>query len=457
LQRNCSAYPHKKFYWNSDETFKATAEVAHYGKKDLKNVIPVWTIKTKDGKILEEGKFEKKDVPTGKTTQLGEFEFKLDKIKTPAQLIVEVELRHAKAVNTNKNSWKVWVYPSNSNIETPDDVTITKKWDAKTREILEKGGKVLLMPDKGTFVKAEPSRWHPVFWCYQLFKTQPETLGILCDTNHPALAEFPTDFYADWQWHDQLQNSEALLINETPADFRPVVQFVPDFNNNKKYAAIFEAKVGKGKLLFCSIDLRNNLDNRREAKQLLHSLLAYMNSDEFQPEKSLNKKTLDKIFELRPAPKKADPPKNIENAVLNIRAGVNAPFAKPEPWDAGADKAIVMKKGFNYSVQGGVWRDKKSSSWHAQNIIINIDCPKDFEGTFYAHFHDWSNEDRSTALFFCGKDLGPLAKYDGEGFWLKQIVTPEIAKTGKISLDARNIKGPNVMISQIILIPKKTK
>jgi len=462
----------RSFTWNSDETFKATAEIAHFGKEDLKDVKPVWTIKTKDGKILAEGEFKKLDIPTGKTTQLGEFEFKLDKIEKPEQLVVEIsskphfQVRHS-SESKIANSWKLWVYPKNPLLRGVDpenlvsretgcvinDITITKSWDAKTKEILENGGKVLLMPETKTFIKAEQSRWHPVFWCYGLFKNQPETMGILCDTNHPSLAEFPTDIYADWQWHDLLQNSEALLINDTPAAFRPIVQFVPEFYNNKKYAAIFETKVGKGKLLFCSVNLRNNLDNRREAKQLLHSLLSYMDSEKFRPEKSLDKKTLDKIFEMRPVVKKVEPPKNINKADINIRAAANAPIGKPEAWSAAADKAIALKKGFNYTVKGGIWRDAQSSSWHGQNVIIDIDCPEDFEGTFFAHFHDWNNQDRSVALFFCGKDLGPIAKYDGGGFWLKQAVTPEMAKTGKITLDARSTKGPNVMISQIILIP----
>ncbi|RLD08415.1 MAG: hypothetical protein DRI44_09805, partial [Chlamydiae bacterium] len=362
----------KGFTWNNDETFKATAEVAHYGKEDLKDVKPVWAIKTKNGKILAKGEFKKLDILSGKTTQLGEFEFNFDKIKTPQQLVVEISLegrcpQRPKNMRGNKvaedgdppkvaNSWKIWVYPTNPSVKTPNGVTIVKKFNNRTREILENGGKVLLLPDKDTFVKAEPARWHPVFWSYQLFKSQPETMGILCNTNHPALAEFPTDFYADWQWYDLLENSEALLIDDTPTNFRPIVQFVPDFNNNKKYAAIFEAKVGNGKLMYCSIDLHNNLNKRREAKQLLHSLLAYMNSDKFLPKNkvagdgnppanqmegrcpqrpnSLNKKTLDKIFELRPTPRKAEPPKNIKSAVLNIRAGVNAPFAKPEQWTA---------------------------------------------------------------------------------------------------------------------------
>ena len=490
----------RSFTWNSDETFKATAEVVHYGETDLENVEPVWTIKTKNGKVLAKGEFKKLNIPTGKTTQLGEFEFNFDKIKTPQQLVVEISLegrcpQRPKNTRRNKvagdadppvvaNSWKLWVYPSaNNGSRTTDhglrDITITKSWDKKTKEILENGGKVLLMPDAKTFVKAEQSRWHPVFWCYGLFKNQPETMGILCDTNYPGFAEFPTDIYADWQWHDLLQHSEALLINETPADFRPSVQFVPEFYNNKKYAAIFETKVGKGKLIFCSINLRNNLENRREAKQLLHSLLSYMDSEKFlstnmvdgdgdpptnqlegrcpQHPNSLDIKTLDKIFEMRPTVKKVEQPKNIDKADLNIRAAANAPVGKPEAWTAAADKAIALKKDFSYSVNGDVWHDAQSSAWHGQNIIITIDCPENFSGDFYAHFHDWNNQGRSTALFFCGKDLGPIANYDGEGFWLKQKVTPAMAKTGKITLDARNTKGPNVMISQIVLIPKKGK
>jgi len=460
----------RSFTWNSDETFKATAEIAHYGKKDLKNITPVWTVLNKGGKIITKGKFNKIDIPTGKTTQLGEFDFKFDKRKAPQQLVVEISLegrcpQRPKNILENKvagdgdppviaNSWNLWVYPANSNIEIPDDVIITEKWNAKTQEILEKGGKVLLMPKKDTFVKAELAAWHPVFWCYQMFRAQPEVMGILCDTNHPAFAGFPTDFYADWQWRDLLQNSEALLINETPSDFRPIVQFVPDFNNNKKFAAIFEINVGNGKLIFCSIDLQQNIENRREAKQFLHSLLAYMGSDNFQPKKSLDKKTLDKIFELLPSPKKVDPPNNINRAVMNIRAAANASLGKHDPWTAAADKVVALKKGFNYSIQGNVFRDTQSSAWSGQTIIVKVDCPEDFEGTFYAYFHDWDKEYRSAALFFCGKDLGPLIKYGGEGVWLKQTITPKMAKTGKITLNARNLKGPNVVISQIVLIPK---
>lgn len=46
---------------------------------------------------------------------------------------------------------------------------------------------------------------------------------------------------------------------------------------------MFEAKVGKGKLIMTSLDLQTELDNRPVARQLLSSILNYMNSSKFQP------------------------------------------------------------------------------------------------------------------------------------------------------------------------------
>ena len=467
----------RSFTWNNDEIFKATGEVTHYGKTDLKDAQFVWTIKNKEGKTFAEGKFDKKDVPTGKTTQLGEIDFNLNKIKIPQQLVVEVSMegrcpQRPKNTRKNKvvedgdtpviaNSWKIWVYPSTDNGSRVtdhglQDVTISTTWDAKTKEALQNGEKVLLLPDSDTLENVEKSRWHSVFWSYQLFK-QPVTMGILCDPKHPALAEFPTDFFGDWQWHDILQNSEALIIDEVPAEFLPIVQFVPDFNNNKKLSAIFEAKVGKGKLIVSTLDLQRNIENRRDAKQLLSSLLSYMKSDEFNPKNSLDEKTLNKILKPVPQAKNRSGKPDTANASLYVAAAAHAPFSKPDPWKTSLDEVIVKKDGFDYNVEGKVWHQGNVAAWHNQHLVIEVDCPKDFEGDFYAFFNDFDGQGRGAALFFCGTDLGPISRYDKDGIWLKLPVTSEMAKTGKLRLDARVTKGPNVTVSQIALIPKNNK
>ncbi|WP_235291566.1 hypothetical protein [Portibacter lacus] len=62
---------------------------------------------------------------------------------------------------------------------------------------------------------------------------------------------------------------------------------------NRKLATVFEAKVGSGQLIYTSIDLETNLNERIVARQLKTSLINYMNSAEFAPTTSLNINALD--------------------------------------------------------------------------------------------------------------------------------------------------------------------
>ena len=79
-------------------------------------------------------------------------------------------------------------------------------------------------------------------------------------------------------------NSRALICDSTPADFRPVVQVIDNFDKdrNHKLGLVFEAQVGKGRLLVCASNLPA-LQDRPEARQMLASLLHYAASSKFQP------------------------------------------------------------------------------------------------------------------------------------------------------------------------------
>ena len=52
-------------------------------------------------------------------------------------------------------------------------------------------------------------------------------------------------------------------------------------------AMVFEARVGLGRLLVCSIDLENQLQDRPAARQLRNGIFRYMESESFQPKKTL--------------------------------------------------------------------------------------------------------------------------------------------------------------------------
>jgi hypothetical protein len=98
------------------------------------------------------------------------------------------------------------------------------------------------------------------------------------------MAQFPTEFHSNWQWFHILMNSRAVILDKSPANLRPVVQVIDNFDKdrNHKLGLIFEANVGKGRLLVCTSDLLA-LDDKPEARQLLTSLLQYAASPRFQP------------------------------------------------------------------------------------------------------------------------------------------------------------------------------
>ena len=82
-------------------------------------------------------------------------------------------------------------------------------------------------------------------------KQAPHTLGIYCNPSHPALSLFPTEKYSDYQWWDIVSDCEAIVMDDFPAEYRPVVHLIDDWFTNRKLGLLFEAKVGNGKLMVC--------------------------------------------------------------------------------------------------------------------------------------------------------------------------------------------------------------
>jgi hypothetical protein len=123
----------------------------------------------------------------------------------------------------------------------------------------------------------------PVFWNAQMGPTWGRMLGLWCESNHPALAEFPTGANCDWQWTEILRNTRAINLARLPQALQPIVQPIDDWNRNYKLGLVFECKVGPGRLMVCSADLESSLDSQPVARQLRRSLLDYMAGGNFNP------------------------------------------------------------------------------------------------------------------------------------------------------------------------------
>lgn len=276
-----------KMVWLNNETLNVPIEIAHFGEKPLQAAHINWQISDRAGNELAQGSFTK-DLPLTNCIPAGEIEYALSGIGEPSQLIVSVEVKET----NSKNQWNIWVYPAKQEA-VEQQPYITSTLDNQTMARLDKGENVLLLlapgsilPEKGGDIRVGFSS---IFWNTAWTNKQPpHTLGILCDPAHPALAAFPTEGYSDYQWWDLVSNCNAMVLDDFPADYRPVVQLVDDWFTNRKLGILLEGKVGNGKLMVCSADLQKDLDKRPAARQLRQSILQYMASDRFNPSASLD-------------------------------------------------------------------------------------------------------------------------------------------------------------------------
>ncbi len=275
----------EKHIFTEGETITAKIEVAHFGEKPLQSISPKWQL-VENGETISEGRLNQQDIPIGNAIQLGEIAYSFQHKNKPRKLTLKINIEKF------ENSWNIWVYPDNQEIELAD-IRVVEKLDKSTLEYLQDGGKVLLSLGKGKVSMEMGGNigvgFSSIFWNTAWTANQkPHTLGILCDPSHPALEEFPTEYHANWQWWDAMSHSDAVLLDSLSADIDPIVRIIDDWVTNRRVGLIFEVRAGEGHLLISGIDLVNNLPGRPEARQLRVSLINYMNSDSFNPKVALD-------------------------------------------------------------------------------------------------------------------------------------------------------------------------
>ncbi len=290
----------KKYTWTTDETFVARAQVAHYGPADIEDAEVTWTVTDGQGKKIAGDAFGKTTIQQGKVFDIDMFSIPLNQVAAPQKLTITLAIEGTKF----RNGYNIWIYPPKADTMAPADVMMTDSFQTeKTKAHLAMGGSVLLLPRLENLPHSVPGGFQTDYWSPMFSMAAkkrggplpPGTLGFLCDPRSPALAAFPTDFHSNWQWWHLLKNSRPIQFDDTPDDFRPIVQVIDNFVRNSKLGLIAETKFGKGKLLICAIDLLGHQD-KPEARQLLHSLLQYAGSENFNPKSEIETELLNKLI-----------------------------------------------------------------------------------------------------------------------------------------------------------------
>ena len=291
----------KKFCFEDGEKIQAKVKVANYGGTSLYGKKLMWKIGDAEG-VMNIFTYDEGLIDVGILDE----EISADK---PAKLNVSLNIEGTEA----RNSYELWVYPKKA-LEKKG-IIIARDLNQEVVKVLEKGGKVLWMPDSLPYTVG--GLFQTDYWNYRMFKTicennkkkvSPGTLGILTNPEHPIFKGFPTEMHTNWQWFPVIKESHPLVLDNFAKDYRLIVQVIDNIERNHKLGLVMEWKVGAGKLLVCMSDLEKAA-KYPEGKAFYQSVLNYMRSADFNPSAEI---TVDELKK-----KLAEEPRKITMKELN--------------------------------------------------------------------------------------------------------------------------------------------
>lgn len=314
-----------KFTYRADETLEVDVELSQFSDEELKGVTPYWVIfkqgnASKEGPVAEEvyaeGSLPTRDLPIGGNIDLGRISVPLADIKEATKMRLCVSIPNTEEYvpeSDNRipgwkdavNRWEFWVYPTpKSDVVKyeknglPKGIYVTDSLDEKAMKTLKRGGNVLICAaGKVTYGKEVVQQFTPVFWNTSWFKMRPpHTTGVFVENTHSIFDLFPTDYHSDMQWWELVNRAQVMQFTDFPKDFQPLVQSIDTWFVSRKIGMLFEANVGKGKLVMTTMDITHHLDTRIVARQMRESILNYMQSDRFNPQWTIDAQLVSDLF-----------------------------------------------------------------------------------------------------------------------------------------------------------------
>jgi beta-galactosidase len=210
-----------------------------------------------------------------------------------------------------ENSWDLWAFPHDLVSETTrkirftsgtstlrstfpqalgdlsdptpanTDLLITTRLNSNTVEYLNAGGRVMLLEPDPVFT-VERTNFRLSSW------DGGGPSGTIVERNHASLRAMRSDAWCDLNFYPLLQGSKTVLLDPLPVKIKPLIRCVDRPNRLADRAYLFEAAVGKGKLLVSGLNFSGAIESRDPAGIFLfHRLIQYAVGSEFSPHASL--------------------------------------------------------------------------------------------------------------------------------------------------------------------------
>lgn len=279
------------------ERFVTPVHVSWFEARPLETGRLTWRLLGSDGSALRTGAAAVSRVACGHVGRIAEIAFDAPVSSGPRRVILEVCLEATGVSLVNR--WPFWLFPS-AEAKAREGVRVVSSLDASAAAGLLRGDRVVLLghkplPARGTsFQMAIAGR--------------PEGNLATVIEDHPLMRRFPHDGFCSWQFAPMLNGGAAVQFNAMPELFDPIVEVVNTYKRIRKQAGVFEWRVGKGRLLVCSLKLPRSDPG---AEYLRACLRDYAASDAFRPGTRVSAERFARLTKLPVAGPQA-PPKTDE-------------------------------------------------------------------------------------------------------------------------------------------------
>lgn len=313
--------------------------LSNHSISSFENATLNWELR--EGTTRRQAEEKKVNAAASTVTDFGPFQVQASAIGKPRRLTLSA--RFSKGERTISNEWDFWTFPRNLLRESArpvfllhgvcvdDDrpakhypfirlvrepqlpslpvgsVLLTMELTQSVASFLARGGRVMLLPGMNARepgLPMLPSFFRPMAnWT----GTEGNTGTIISD--HPLLADFPHEGYADLQFFDLLDGGRyprpnapfwnfvpgVYNLDAWPVAIEPIIRSNPNYRTSSSRAYMFEVQVGLGRLLASSLRIYETLPHHAETQYLFDQMLRYVLSDLFLPRAKVTIEQFEKL------------------------------------------------------------------------------------------------------------------------------------------------------------------
>jgi len=360
--------------------------LSNYAIKQVKMADLSWTLKSVNDSYVDiSGRIAQLDLETG-LSKVVIIEIEMPAMKEAQSLKLSIKLASGSEVIT-KNIWDLWLFPnqpeklkikeatvalSDINLssrypqikntgtaEQPSQLFITDHFTDDVFAQLERGGDVMMfyrVPETRDRKAEKEEYYMPSTWdrFKQVIWDRGHNLGGFL-RKHNAIKTFPNDGFIDFQFRGLIDDCDKFSLDGFPINVEPIIQgvdkesrdrfdvytfklseFQPEWTM-RKFAYLFDLKVGKGRLMMCAFNFTGLNKDDPEVCAMFESIAACAVSGSWSPQTEISVTELKKYLK-----EKSDAARIKERMMTQYWQLNNAPLETAAYWKEA--EAWIRKK-----------------------------------------------------------------------------------------------------------------